>query len=286
MQDSHAGSLVDARGRHRGRDPAAASRRFFSSISGPPVGEPRPDAPRRRVMRSGIRVPPGGVARLHPDAVPGLRRLVAAMADAGGIGVARPPFSFWGVCWLLMPLACVLPRGAERDQAAAPLRRGAQVDDLRLRRSAAAALFVAYPLVEVTRRPFEDAGDRAGLASGHDRELQQDDLRSDRRLRRLRAREAPAPRQGADQEPAQAARYDLVARMFGPRDLAISTLAILAPSTPPARGDVARVSLDLTDAAMMTPEARPRAARPRCSARPSPGRRSTSRRSSPTRKAR
>lgn len=57
--------------------------------------------------------------------------------------------------------------------------------------------------------------------------------------------------------PLKQPEYDLVARMFGPRDLAISTLAILAPSTHAREGAmIARVFLDLTDAAMLTPEAR------------------------------
>ncbi len=57
--------------------------------------------------------------------------------------------------------------------------------------------------------------------------------------------------------PLKQPEYDLVARMFGPRDLAISALALFAPS--PAvreRAMVARVALDLSDAAMLTPEAR------------------------------
>lgn len=57
--------------------------------------------------------------------------------------------------------------------------------------------------------------------------------------------------------PLKQPEYDLVARMFGPRDLALSALAVLAPS-PLARQHamVARVALDLADAAMLTPEAR------------------------------
>lgn len=57
--------------------------------------------------------------------------------------------------------------------------------------------------------------------------------------------------------PLKQPEYDLVARMFGPRDLALSALAVLAPS-PQARQHamIARVALDLSDAAMLTPEAR------------------------------
>ena len=57
--------------------------------------------------------------------------------------------------------------------------------------------------------------------------------------------------------PLKQPEYDLVARMFGPRDLALSALALVAPS-PRAREHamIARVVLDLSDAAMLTPEAR------------------------------
>ena len=62
--------------------------------------------------------------------------------------------------------------------------------------------------------------------------------------------------------PLKQPEYDLVARMFGPRDLALSALALLAPS-PRAREHamIARVVLDLSDAAMLTPEARTKTAK-------------------------
>lgn len=57
--------------------------------------------------------------------------------------------------------------------------------------------------------------------------------------------------------PLKQPEYDLVARMFGPRDLAISALALFAPSSVAAeRAMVARVALDLSDAVLLTPEAR------------------------------
>lgn len=57
--------------------------------------------------------------------------------------------------------------------------------------------------------------------------------------------------------PLKQPEYDLVARMFGPRDLALSALAILAPSAPAREGAmVARVFVDVTDAILLTPEAR------------------------------
>jgi hypothetical protein len=56
--------------------------------------------------------------------------------------------------------------------------------------------------------------------------------------------------------PLKQPEYDLVARMFGPRDLAVSALALLAPSdVARERAMIVRVVLDLTDAAMLTPEA-------------------------------
>jgi hypothetical protein len=56
--------------------------------------------------------------------------------------------------------------------------------------------------------------------------------------------------------PLKQPEYDVVARLFGPRDLAVSALAILAPS-PVAleRAMIARVVLDLSDAALLTPQA-------------------------------
>lgn len=56
--------------------------------------------------------------------------------------------------------------------------------------------------------------------------------------------------------PLKQPEYDLVARMFGPRDLVISALAIVAPSRAAReRAMIARVALDLSDAALLTPEA-------------------------------
>lgn len=62
--------------------------------------------------------------------------------------------------------------------------------------------------------------------------------------------------------PLKQPEYDLVARLFGPRDLALSALALLAPS-PLARDHamVARVVLDLSDAALLTPEGRTKVAK-------------------------
>lgn len=57
--------------------------------------------------------------------------------------------------------------------------------------------------------------------------------------------------------PLKQPEYDVVARMFGPRDLVVSALALLAPSpVAQERAMLARVALDLSDAVMLTPEAR------------------------------
>jgi len=56
--------------------------------------------------------------------------------------------------------------------------------------------------------------------------------------------------------PLKQPEYDVVARLFGPRDLTVSALALLAPS-PVAleRAMIARVVLDLSDAVLLTREA-------------------------------
>lgn len=56
--------------------------------------------------------------------------------------------------------------------------------------------------------------------------------------------------------PLRQADYDVVARLFGPRDLTVSALAILAPTVAGReQAMIARIVLDLTDAALLTPEA-------------------------------
>ncbi|GAA1749507.1 hypothetical protein [Aeromicrobium alkaliterrae] len=56
--------------------------------------------------------------------------------------------------------------------------------------------------------------------------------------------------------PLKQPEYDVVARLFGPRDLAISGLALLAPSTRAReQAMVARVALDLSDAVLLSREA-------------------------------
>ena len=56
--------------------------------------------------------------------------------------------------------------------------------------------------------------------------------------------------------PLKQPEYDPVARLFGPRDLAISALAIFAPSARARENAmIARVALDLSDTVLLTGEA-------------------------------
>lgn len=62
--------------------------------------------------------------------------------------------------------------------------------------------------------------------------------------------------------PLKQPEYDLVAQLFGPRDLVVSALALLAPSPVSLeRAMIARVVLDLSDAALLTPEGSTKAAK-------------------------
>lgn len=57
--------------------------------------------------------------------------------------------------------------------------------------------------------------------------------------------------------PLKQPEYDLVARMFGPRDLVISALVLIAPSDAAReRAMAARFAIDISDAVLLTPEAR------------------------------
>lgn len=121
---------------------------FFASISGPPVGELRPEHPFDAPMRSGVRVAAGAALRGSiPMLFPSYVALVAALAAAGGVVWPDEPFSFWGVCWVLMPLACVA-LGLRSVTRLRP-RFGALVKSMiyALGAGLAAGLFVAYPLV-------------------------------------------------------------------------------------------------------------------------------------------
>jgi hypothetical protein len=62
--------------------------------------------------------------------------------------------------------------------------------------------------------------------------------------------------------PLKQPEYDAVARLFGPRDFTIAALAILAPSAEAREHAMfARIAFDLSDAAILTPEARGKAAK-------------------------
>jgi tRNA A-37 threonylcarbamoyl transferase component Bud32 len=124
-------------------------RSFFSSISGPPVGEPRSERPVDPEMRSGVRVAAGAAVRGSlPMLFPAYVVLVAAIAEGGGVPWPSDVFSAWGVCWLLMPLACVFL--GVQSVTRLRLRFGAVVKSTTYAfgAAAAAALFVAYPLVK------------------------------------------------------------------------------------------------------------------------------------------
>ena len=82
--------------------------------------------------------------------------IVAVLAGSAGLlvmraagGVERPTdlFDLWGVCWLIMPLACVF-LGLQSVTKLRP-RLGAVLKSTTyaLGAAGAAALFVAYPLV-------------------------------------------------------------------------------------------------------------------------------------------
>lgn len=121
---------------------------FFKMISGPPVGQPRPERPVDASMRSGLRVAAGAAVRGSlPMLFPSYVVLVAALASAGGVEWPDDPFTSWGVCWLLMPLACVA-LGLRSVTKLRP-RFGALVKSTIYAFGAAlaAGLFVAYPLV-------------------------------------------------------------------------------------------------------------------------------------------
>jgi hypothetical protein len=99
-------------------------------------------------MRRGLRRAAGAAVRGSlPMVFPGYVAVVAGIASAGGIGWPDDVFSAWGVCWLLMPLACAF-LGVQSVTKLRP-RFGAVLKSTTyaIGAAAAAALFVAYPLV-------------------------------------------------------------------------------------------------------------------------------------------
>jgi len=122
-------------------------RSFLASISGPPVGEPRPDQLVDARMRAGLRTAAGAALRGSlPMLFPVYVVLVAAIAAGGGLPWPDDVFTAWGVCWLLMPLACVVL--AVQSVTRLRPRLGAVLASMTYAVGAAvaAALFVAYPL--------------------------------------------------------------------------------------------------------------------------------------------
>lgn len=123
-------------------------RSFFGAISGPAIGEPRPGRLVDAGMRVGLRRAAGAAVRGSvPMLFPSYVTLVAGLAAAAGVGWPDDVFSNWGVCWLLMPLACVF-LGVQSITKLRP-RFGAVLRSTTyaVGAAAAAALFVAYPLV-------------------------------------------------------------------------------------------------------------------------------------------
>ncbi|MCL8250627.1 serine/threonine protein kinase [Aeromicrobium fastidiosum] len=121
---------------------------FFGLVNGPPVGQPRAGRLVDADMRRGLRRAAGAALRGSlPMLFPLYVTLVAAVAAAGGIEWPDDVFDAWGVCWLLMPLACVF-LGLQSVTKLRP-RFGAVLKSTTyaIGAAGAAALFVAYPLV-------------------------------------------------------------------------------------------------------------------------------------------
>jgi hypothetical protein len=123
-------------------------REFFGLLSGPAVGEPQPQGRVDAPMRSGLRLAAGSALRGSiPMLFPSYVVLVGALADASGMTWPDDVFTAWGVCWLLMPLACAFL--AVRSVITLRARFGAVIVSTvyAFGAAAAAGLFVAYPLV-------------------------------------------------------------------------------------------------------------------------------------------
>jgi hypothetical protein len=121
---------------------------FFGLVNGPPVGQQRSTRLVDADMRRGLRRAAGAALRGSvPMLFPIYVVLVAGLAEGGGISWPDEVFSAWGVCWLLMPLACVFL--ALQSVTKLRPRLGAVLKSTTYAIGAvgAAALFVAYPLV-------------------------------------------------------------------------------------------------------------------------------------------
>ncbi|MET1038798.1 MAG: serine/threonine-protein kinase, partial [Aeromicrobium sp.] len=123
-------------------------RSFFGQFSGPAIGEARPERRIDASVRAGLKLAAGAAVRGSiPMLFPTYVVLVAALATAGGVTWPDDVFTNWGVCWLLMPLACVFL--AVQSVAKLRPRFGAVLKSTTyaIGAAAAAGLFVAYPLV-------------------------------------------------------------------------------------------------------------------------------------------
>jgi hypothetical protein len=124
-------------------------RSFFGLLSGPAVGAPRAERLLDDDMRTGLRRAAGAAVRGSlPMLFPTYVAVVAAVTSIGGVTWPDGVFTGWGVCWLLMPLACVFL--AVQSVTKLRPRFGAVLKSTTYAfgAAAAAALFVAYPLVK------------------------------------------------------------------------------------------------------------------------------------------
>jgi tRNA A-37 threonylcarbamoyl transferase component Bud32 len=121
---------------------------FFGLLNGPAVGQPRSERLVDADMRRGLRRAAGAAVRGSlPMLFPSYVAVVAGLSSAGGTAWPGDVFSAWGICWLLMPLACVFL--ALQSVTKLRPRWGAVLKSTTyaIGAAAAAALFVAYPLV-------------------------------------------------------------------------------------------------------------------------------------------
>jgi tRNA A-37 threonylcarbamoyl transferase component Bud32 len=124
-------------------------RSFFRLLSGPAVGERRAERLVDVDMRAGLRRAAGAAVRGSlPMLFPSYVAVVAALTSIGGVTWPDGVFTNWGICWLLMPLACVFL--AVQSITKLRPRFGAVLKSTTYAfgAAAAAALFVAYPLVK------------------------------------------------------------------------------------------------------------------------------------------
>jgi serine/threonine protein kinase len=121
---------------------------FFGLVSGSALGQPRADRLVDADMRRGLRRAAGAALRGSlPMLFPSYVAVVAGVASAGGIGWPDDVFSGWGICWLLMPLACVFLTLQSVTKLRPRFGAVLKSTTYAIGAAGAAALFVAYPLV-------------------------------------------------------------------------------------------------------------------------------------------